>query len=123
MYHAVEVARDLSAGTLIIITANLGSLGLGALLAGLLAQYAGHALQLPFLASEALMAGGALALAATPETVARPRPRPRYHPQRVSVPAADRPAFFAAGPGHGSRVRAVRAAHLAHAGLRRENPR
>src|SRR5712691_2740683 len=77
--------------------ANLGGLGLGALLAGLLAQYAGHGLQLPFLVSEALMAGGALALAATPETVARPRPRPRYHPQRVSVPAADRPAFFEAG--------------------------
>jgi hypothetical protein len=51
----------------------------------------------PFLVSEALMAGGALALAATPETVARPWPRPRYHPQRVSVPAADRSAFFAAG--------------------------
>jgi len=76
--------------------ANLGGLGLGALLAGLLAQYAGHGLQLPFLVSEALMAGGALALAAAPETVARPRPRPRYHPQRVSVPAADRPAFLAA---------------------------
>jgi hypothetical protein len=76
--------------------ANLGGLGLGALLAGLLAQYAGHALQLPFLVSEALMLAGALALAATPETVTRPRPRPRYHPQRVSVPAADRSAFFAA---------------------------
>jgi MFS family permease len=47
--------------------------------------------------SEALMASGALALAATPETVTRPRPRPRYRPQRVSVPAADRSAFFAAG--------------------------
>ncbi len=76
--------------------ANLGGLGLGALLAGLLAQYAGHGLQLPFLVSEALMLAGALALAAAPETVARPRPRPRYHPQRVSVPAADRPAFLAA---------------------------
>lgn len=43
------------------------------------------------------MLGGALALAVTPETVARPRRRPRYHPQRVSVPAADRSAFFAAG--------------------------
>jgi MFS family permease len=77
--------------------ANLGGLGLGALLAGLLAQYAGHGLQLPFLVSEALMAGGAFALAATPETVARPRPRPRYHPQRVSVPAAGRSAFSTAG--------------------------
>jgi MFS family permease len=76
--------------------ANLGGLGLGALLAGLLAQYAGHALQLPFLVSEALMLGGALALATTPETVARTRPGPRYHPQRVSLPAADRSAFFAA---------------------------
>ncbi len=76
--------------------ANLGGLGLGALLAGLLAQYAGHGPQLPFLVSEALMAGGALALAAAPETVARPRPRPRHHPQRVSVPAAGRPAFLAA---------------------------
>jgi MFS family permease len=43
------------------------------------------------------MLGGGLALAVTPETVARPRRRPRYHPQRVSVPAADRSAFFAAG--------------------------
>jgi MFS family permease len=77
--------------------ANLGGLGLGALLAGALAQFAGHGLQLPFLVSEALMASGALALAATPETVTRPRLRPRYRPQRVSVPAADRSAFFAAG--------------------------
>ncbi|AVZ76932.1 hypothetical protein SLUN_36865 [Streptomyces lunaelactis] len=31
-----------------------------------------------------------------PETVERPEPRPRYRPQRVSVPDRARPAFFAA---------------------------
>jgi MFS family permease len=77
--------------------ANLGGLGLGPLLAGLLAQYAPAPLQLPYLVSEALMLLAVIALAAIPETAARPDPRPRYRPQRVSVPAAHRPLFFAAG--------------------------
>jgi MFS family permease len=96
--HAVARPGEPGRRAEVVATAaNLGGLGLGALLAGLLAQYAGDGLQLPFLVSEALMLVGALALAAAPETVTRPRPRPRYHPQRVSVPAADRSAFFVAG--------------------------
>jgi MFS family permease len=77
--------------------ANLGGLGLGALLAGLLAQYAAAPLQLPYLVSEALMLAGAIALAAVPETVERPYPRPAYRMQRVAVPAAHRSVFYAAG--------------------------
>jgi MFS family permease len=77
--------------------ANLGGLGLGPLAAGLLAQYAGHPLVLPYLAFEALMLAGLAALAVVPETVQRPPRRPRYRPQRVSVPADQRPLFFAAG--------------------------
>jgi len=77
--------------------ANLGGLGLGALLAGLLAQYAAAPLRLPYLVGEVAMAAGALALAAVPETVRRPRPRPAYRPQRVSVPAEHRSLFYAAG--------------------------
>lgn len=81
--------------------ANLGGLGLGPLLAGLLAQYLGHALVLPYLVAEALMLAGAVALAAAPETVTPdagelPGRRPPYRPQRVTVPAAQRPAFLAA---------------------------
>jgi MFS family permease len=76
--------------------ANLGGIGLGPLLAGLLAQYAGHPLVIPYLVSEALMLVGAAALALAPETARRPRPRPAYRPQRVSVPAAHRPVFLAA---------------------------
>jgi MFS family permease len=77
--------------------ANLGGLGLGPLIAGLLAQYAVAPLRLPYLVGEILMLAGALALMAAPETVQRPHPRPRYRPQRVSVPAAHRSLFYAAG--------------------------
>src|SRR5260370_41807353 len=42
------------------------------------------------------MLAGVLALALVPETVARPEVRSRYRPQRVSVPAQHRPAFYAA---------------------------
>lgn len=86
---------------IVATAANLGGLGLGPLLAGLLAQYLGHPLVLPYLVSEALMVAGAAALAAAPETVtpetgAAPARRPPYRPQRVTVPAAERPAFLAA---------------------------
>ena len=52
---------------------------------------------LPYLVAEGLMLAGAIALAAAPETVARPDRRPRYHPQRVQIPAGQRRAFYAAG--------------------------
>jgi MFS family permease len=77
--------------------ANLGGLGVGPLVSGFLAQYAGDPLQVPYLVFEALMLLAMLALALVPETVQRPLVRPRYRPQRVSVPAEQRPAFYAAG--------------------------
>jgi len=76
--------------------ANLGGLGLGPLVAGLLAQYAGDPLQVPYLVFEALMLAGLAGLAVVPETVRRPERRPRYR-QRVSVPAEQRPLCYAAG--------------------------
>ena len=76
--------------------ANLGGIGLGPLLAGLLAQYAPDPLHLSYLVAEGLMLAGLLALTLVPETVARPEVRPAYRPQRVSVPPANRPAFWAA---------------------------
>jgi MFS family permease len=88
---------------IVATAANLGGLGIGPLLAGLLAQYAGHALVLPYLVAEALMLVGALALAAAPETatVLRGGMRPAYRPQRVSVPQAQRQRFLAAAAGGG----------------------
>jgi len=85
-----------SRSEIVATAANLGGIGLGPLLYGLLAQYLGHALVLPYLVAEALMLGGAIALALAPETAAVPERRPAYRPQRVSVPAAQRPVFLAA---------------------------
>ena len=82
---------------LVSTAANLGGLGFGALLAGFLAEYTAAPLWLPYLVAEGLMLAGAIALAAAPETVVRPDPRPRYRPQRVRVPAGQRPVFYAAG--------------------------
>jgi predicted MFS family arabinose efflux permease len=81
---------------IIATAANLGGIGFGPLVSGFLAQYAGDPLIVPYLVFEALMLAGVLALALVPETVARPEIRSRYRPQRVSVPAEHRPAFYAA---------------------------
>ena len=81
---------------IIATAANLGGIGLGPLVSGFLAQYAGDPLVIPYLVFEALMLAGLLALALVPETVTRPQARPRYRPQRVSVPARHRQAFYAA---------------------------
>jgi MFS family permease len=81
---------------LLATTANLGGLGLGPLVAGLLAQGAGAPLTVPFALFLAVLAAGALGVALAPETVTRPWPRPAYRPQRVAVPADARERFFGA---------------------------
>jgi MFS family permease len=74
---------------------NLAGLGTGALISGLLAQWAGDPLILPFVVLIAAMSIALALVLAAPETHA-PGPAPRYRPQRVSVPAAARGRFFAA---------------------------
>ena len=76
--------------------ANLGGIGSGPLLAGVLAQWVAAPLTVPYVVSLALIALALVLVALTPETRTPLRPRPRYRPQRVSVPPADRGVFFAA---------------------------
>lgn len=97
LHAAARPGRPPARAEITATAANLGGLGLGALMAGLLAQFAPVPLLLPYLVGEALMAAAALLLVAAPETVTRPRPRPRYRPQRVSVPAEHRSLYYAAG--------------------------
>jgi MFS family permease len=76
--------------------ANLGGLGLGALIAGALAQWGPDPLRMPFVVFAVLLLLASVALLVAPETRGRLSPRPRYRPQRVSVPPRSRGRFFAA---------------------------
>jgi MFS family permease len=77
-------------------TVNLGGLALGALIAGVLAQYVYAPLTVTYVVVLIALGLGIIAVALTPETWMRPVPRPEYHPQRVAVPRAARGQFFAA---------------------------
>jgi MFS family permease len=80
-------------------SANIGGLGLGPLISGLLAQYVAAPLTVPFAIFLGLLVLGAVTVAFAPETVTPPSPRPAYRPQRVAVPAEARGPFFGAGAG------------------------
>ncbi|MEA2133955.1 MAG: hypothetical protein QOC68_1864 [Solirubrobacteraceae bacterium] len=84
---------------LVATAANLGGLGLGGLISGALAQWAGDPLRVPFAVFIAALLLAWVALLAAPETRPRRSPRPRYRPQRVVVPARSRRLFFAAALG------------------------
>jgi MFS family permease len=90
----VELAgpQNRNRATLMATVANLGGLGCGPLLAGVLAQYAGHPLRLPFLVDLALLVPAVLAVLWMPETVEAPGPF-RLRVQRPTVPAQVRPVF------------------------------
>jgi MFS family permease len=79
-------------GSIVSVVVNLGGLGLGTLLAGLLAEYCTSPLRLPFLVQLGLLVPGALGLLVTPETVERRAFRLRL--QRLRVPAEVRGVFI-----------------------------
>jgi MFS family permease len=93
----VELApeRRRGLGTSVAVAASLGGLGLGALIAGALAQFAPAPLRLPFAVDLVLLVPAALGVLIGPETV-RLRHRARLRPQRVSVPPEIRAVFVRA---------------------------
>ena len=78
------------------IAVNLGGIGFGPLIAGVLAQYAPAPLVLPYVVVGLVLAALAVLVLATPETVDRTVERTRWHPQRVVVPVNARRQFIAA---------------------------
>jgi hypothetical protein len=78
------------------IAANLGGIGVGPLVAGLLAQFAPQPLRLPYIVFGGVLLVLAVLVAVTPETVVRPDPAPAWRPQRIAVPPQARARFFAA---------------------------
>ena len=102
LHAAARPGAPRTRAEIVATAANLGGIGLGPLVAGLLAQYAGAPLQLPYLVFEALMLAGGVALAVAPETVRPPERSRRYRPQRIAIPAASRATFYAAAGAAGA---------------------
>ena len=96
LHAAHRPARLAHRAQLVATVATLGGFGLGALVAGLLAQYVAHPLTVPYVLLLAALVLAAAGLMRAPETRPRPRPLPRYRPQRFSVPREGRGAFFSA---------------------------
>jgi MFS family permease len=78
--------------TLTATAANMGGLGVGPLLAGLLVQYAPFPLRLPYWVDLGLVLLAVLAVWVAPETVALPE-HPRLRISRPDLPPEVRPAF------------------------------
>jgi MFS family permease len=93
-----ETARPGSGrhATLVSTTANTIGLGLGPLLAGLLAQYAPHPTVLPYLVQLGLVAVAGLGLLVVPETV-NERSALSLRFRGFGIPQAGRAEFIAAG--------------------------
>jgi MFS family permease len=93
-----ETARHGSGrrASLVSTTANMGGLGLGPLLAGLLAQYAPRPTVLPFVVQLGMVAVAGLGLLVVPETVTeRSALSLRFH--GLGIPQAGKAEFIAAG--------------------------
>ncbi|MCX2184166.1 MFS transporter [Streptomyces sp. SKN60] len=82
-----------SRATFVATAANMGGLGCGPLLAGLLAEYAPDPLTLPFVVHLALVAASLLVLLRLPETVTDRRPLSAVRPQRPALPPQVRAVF------------------------------
>lgn len=85
---------------LVATAANLGGLGFGTLVSGVLAQYVTGPLTTSYAVFLVLLVVSAAVVAFVPETVAVESRS--YHPQRVSVPELARTHYFAAGAAAGA---------------------
>ncbi|MGW0711072.1 MFS transporter [Streptomyces sp. NPDC002643] len=93
--YVMELAPPdgVSRATFVATAANMGGLGCGPLLAGLLAQYAAWPLYLPFVVHLALVACSAAVLLRLPETVRERRPLSTVRPERPALPPRVRAVF------------------------------
>lgn len=82
--------------TFVATAANMGGLGCGPLLAGLLAEYAPEPLLLPYAVHLGLVAASAVVLLRLPETVTDRQPLSTVRPQRPALPPGVRAVFLPA---------------------------
>jgi MFS family permease len=96
LHAAARPGTGRTRSDLVSTAANLGGLGLGPFVSGILAQFVSGPLRTPYYVFIVLLLVAALLIALVPETVELSAERPAYRPQRISVPAAQRPRYFGA---------------------------
>ncbi|HEV7707879.1 MAG TPA: MFS transporter, partial [Asanoa sp.] len=87
-------------GPVLALLANMGGLASGTMLAGILAQWAGHPLRLSWIVDLALIGVSLVGLVTVAETVRRTRPTFRF--QRLSIPHEIRGEFIRASAAAGA---------------------
>ncbi len=91
--NELEPHSDNRRAALVSTASNMGGLGLGALVAGLFAEYAPRPTILVYVFFIVLLVPAAFGLLITPETVKSQEGGLSLRPQRLRVPAGIRPAF------------------------------
>jgi len=102
LHNAHRPGASMRRFEIVSTAANIGGLGLGPLAAGVLAQYLGAPLRLPYAVFGVLLLTGVVAIALTPETVRKPAVRPAYRPQRVGAGLGERGYLGTAAAGFAS---------------------
>lgn len=96
LHRAARPSASASRADLLATAANMGGIGLGPLVSGLLAQYVTGPLRTPYVVFLVLLLVSAAAVAMVPETVeAAGSGSEGYRPQRLSVPAHARSRYLA----------------------------
>ncbi|NUP73244.1 MAG: MFS transporter [Sinomonas sp.] len=100
--HLTELHRAARPGAgrrraeVVSTAANIGGLGLGSLVSGILAEYAPAPLVTPYVVFAFALVVGLLAIVTVPETVTEYERDWAYRPQRLAIPPAERGPFLAA---------------------------
>jgi predicted MFS family arabinose efflux permease len=96
LHHAYRPGASPQRFEIVSTAANIGGLGLGPLIAGVLAQYLDAPLRLPYLVFGVLLLISVGAVALTPETVEDRAATPAYRPLRLSVGQSDTAGYVGA---------------------------
>ena len=99
LHAAHRPQASLARFSIVSATANVGGLGLGPLITGVLAQYLPLPLVIPFIVFAALLTFSLVAVILSPETVDIPAERPAYRPQMISAGYGGTAAYLAAAAG------------------------
>ena len=101
LHRTARPAHGMRRSQVVSTAANLGGIGMGPLVAGILAQWVKSPLTVPFVVALGAMGLALVFVIASPETRLPLDPRPTWRPQRVSVPPHAVSRYIAGGIGAG----------------------